>query len=339
MSGKRTVGLAIATVLVAAGTPALAQRIHTGGDQGAYHRDFCPILARELTTSAQSYACTPSSGTRENMERVRAQPRDFGYAQFDVFTLESGQGAAANALQIVRQDDARECVFAVTRHRDGNSYGELAAYAPSLRFYLPPQASGSTGTFQFIRSMDRNGLGRATSITYTASADDAIRAALTRDDAVAVFVQFPDPDNERFKAVRELGGHFVPVVDRSILGQTVGGTTVYMAQETRVQNGRSVVGGLRVTTACTPLVLFTGNPERIRDAQERRAHADLITTVRQMSLDVMVPRQSLFRTVAQRTRELSAEGRERFLVYSARARERALPWIERMIERAAPRLD
>jgi hypothetical protein len=333
--------LTLATgVLMATAGPGLAQRIHTGGEQGAYHRDFCPAIARELTTiSNQGYACTVSSGTRENMERVRAQPRDFGYGQLDVFMLESGQMSMGNALQIVRQDDARECVFAVTRNKDIQSYGELAAFAATQRFHLPPQASGSAGTFQFLRFLDRNGLGRSDKISYAANADEAIRAALSRDDGVALFVQFPDPDNERFKLVRDLGGHFVPVVDRSILTQSIGGREVYVAKETRIQNGRSLFGGRYVTTACMPMVLFSGNPERLRDRAEQRSHTETIAAVRALNLDVVVPRQSIFRTVAQRTRELSVEGRERFLAYSARARDRALPFWERMIERAAPRLD
>jgi hypothetical protein len=318
-------------------TTAHAQRINTGGETGSYHRDFCPALARELTTAGLPHTCAPSSGTRENMERVRTNPRELGYGQLDVFTLESGQMSTGRALEILRQDDARECVFAVTKNRDVTSFGELAAYASTLRFVLPPKESGSAGTFQFLRGIDRNGLGRAGAVTNAASADEAIRQALSRDDSVALFVQFPDPDNERFRLVRELGGHFVPVVDRSILSQQMGGVSVYSAQETRIQNSRSISGEARVTTACTPIVLFSGAADRVRDAGERRQHVEMTNAVRVMAVDVLLPRQSLIRTIGQRTRDLSAEGRDRILSYSHVARDRALPFIERMIERAAPR--
>jgi hypothetical protein len=167
--------------------------------------------------------------------------------------------------------------------------------------------------------------------------DDAIRTALSRDDGVAVFVQFPDPDNERFKLVRELGGHFVPVIDRAILSQQIGGRNVYFGQETRITNARFENLPGRVTTACTPMVLFTGNQDRIRGEAEKRAHADLLTGIRRISIDTMLPRESVFRSLRERTRELTAEGRERFIASAARARDRALPFIERMIERAAPR--
>ena len=152
--------------LLAAAMPATANRINSGGEAGAYHRDFCPALARETSALSTPYTCTPSSGTRENMERVLANPKEFGYGQLDVFLLESGNLIAGRALDIIRQDDARECVFAVTRNKDIASYGDLAAMAPRLRFSLPPQTSGSAGTFQYLRFLDGNGLGRAGRITH-----------------------------------------------------------------------------------------------------------------------------------------------------------------------------
>jgi hypothetical protein len=40
-------------------------------------------------------------------------------------------------------------------------------------------------------------------------------------------VEFPDPENRRFKLVRVEGGHFVPIVDREVLRQQIGGHKVY----------------------------------------------------------------------------------------------------------------
>lgn len=330
--------LAAASAVLCAAAPAAANRIHTGGGAGAYHKDFCPALAAQLSALGANYTCTTSNGTRENLERVVSNPRELGYGQFDVYALESGNLSAGRALEIVRHDDKRECVFAVTRNREINSYGELAAMAPRLRFSLPPQASGSAGTFQFLRFVDGNGLGRARTVTNAPSVDDAIRTALSRDDGVAFFVQFPDPDNERFKLVRELGGHFVPVIDRAILSQQVGGRDVYYAQETRIMNSRTLENlSPRVTTACTPIVLFSGASERIRGEAERRSHADFLNSIRRIPLDTLVPAQSAWRVIGQRTRELTAESRARLMAYSQTTRDRALPFIERMIERAAPR--
>src|SRR4029453_12074211 len=156
------------------------------------------------------YRCVPSAGTRENMERVLADPRQLGYGQLDVFALESRQLGAEPALTIVRQDDVRECVFAVTRNKGISDFGELAANAARLRFILPPAGSGSAGTFAFLRSIDADGLGKAKAISNAASTEDAIREALSADDTVSLFVQFADPDNARFDLGRNLGGIFVP---------------------------------------------------------------------------------------------------------------------------------
>ncbi len=332
----RALAMLLGSVALAA--PAAANRIHTGGENGAYHRDFCPAVSQQLGTAGATYTCTTSSGTRENLERVMSNPRELGYGQFDVFALESGQLSVGRAVEIVRHDDARECVFAVTKNRDISTYGELAAYASRLRVSLPPQTSGSAGTFQFLRYIDANGLGRARAVTNAANVEDAIRTALSRDDGVAFFVQFPDPDNERFKLVRELGGHFVPVIDKSILSQQVGGKDVYFAQETRIMNPRTIENlSPRVTTACTPIVLFSGASERIRGDADRRAHAEFLNSIRRIPRDTLLPAQSPWRVIGDRTRELTAEGRARFTAYSQRARDRALPFLERMIERAAPR--
>ena len=127
------------------------------------------------------------------------------------------------------------------------------------------------------------------------------------------------------------------MIDKPILAQQISGQNVYFAQETRIANARIENLGGRVTTACTPLVLFSGSPDRIRNEAEKRAHGELTAAVRRLPLDLLVPSESPLRSIGQRTRELTAEGRERFLAYSIRARDRALPFIERMIERATPR--
>jgi len=110
--------------------PAGANQINTGASTGAYETSFCPVLAQQLKLAQFDYACKPSAGTRENMERVLASPRQLGYGQLDVFALESRQMNAEAAFSLVRQDDVRECVFAVTRNKDISNWGELTANAP-----------------------------------------------------------------------------------------------------------------------------------------------------------------------------------------------------------------
>ena len=326
--------LLAAAALVALALPAGASQINTGGSGGAYDASFCPVLAQQLKLAQFDYACKTSGGTRENMERVLSNPRQLGYGQLDVFALESRQMKAESALTLVRQDDVRECVFAVTRNKDVSNYGELAANAAKLRFILPPAASGSAGTFQFLRGIDADGLGKAKSVTNAASTEDAIREALSADDTVSLFVQFADPDAEQFVQVGKLGGHIVPVIDRTILRQEVAGKKIYFAQETQVEDAQWTKSGKKVVTACTPLVVFTGAPERVQGEQARRDHEDLIRTVSALKSGSLLPEESLFQKLVKRTKELSATSTEKVLEATEQAREKAKPYTEKAMDTA-----
>ena len=323
-----------ATALAALSLPAGASQINTGSDHGAYERNFCPVLAQQLKLAQFDYRCTPSAGTRENMERVLANPRQLGYGQLDVFALESRQMKAEPALTLVRQDDVRECVFAVTRNKDISNWGELAANAPRLRFILPPAASGSAGTFRFLSGIDADGLGKAKSVTNAASAEDAIREALSADDTVSLFVEFADPNAEHFALVGKLGGHIVPVIDRTILRQEVAGKKIYFAQETQVEDAQWTKSGKKVVTACTPLVVFTGAPDRVQGEQARRDHEDLIRTVAALKSGTLLPEELLFQKLMKRTKELSATSAEKMLEATEQAREKAKPYTEKAMEAA-----
>ena len=325
--------LAVAA-LAALALPAGANQINTGGGTGAYEASFCPVLAQQLKLAQFDYRCTPSAGTRENMERVLANPRQLGYGQLDVFALESRQMKAEAALTIVRQDDVRECLFAVTRNKDITNWGELAANAGRLRFILPPAASGSAGTFQFLRANDADGLGKAKSVANAASTEEAIREALSADDTVSLFVQFADPDAEQFAQVGKLGGHIVPVIDRTILRQEVAGKKIYFAQETQVEDAQWTKSGKKVVTACTPLVVFTGAPDRVQGEQARKDHEDLVRTVAALKSGSLLPEESLFQKLMKRTKELSATSTEKVLEATEQAREKAKPYTEKAMDTA-----
>jgi len=326
--------LALAAALAGLALPAAASQINTGREGGPYHASFCPVLKGHLKLAQFDYACTPSSGTRENIERVLANPRQLAYGQLDVFVQESRRLKGESALTIVRQDDVRECVFAVTRNKDVTNYGELSGFAGRLRFILPPADSGSASTFQFLRSLDADGLGRAKSVTNAASTEEAIREALSADDTVSLFVQFADPDSERFALVRKLGGHVVPVVDRTILRQEVDGKKIYFAQETQVEAAEWIRSGRKVVTACTPLVLFTGRPEQVSGEQARKDHADLIRTIGALTSASLLPEESLYQRLLKRTKELSGTSTEKVLELTDQARDKAKPYTDQALDKA-----
>lgn len=325
---------AFAVAGLALAAPAGASQINTGGAGGAYQSNFCPVLAQQLKLAQLDYQCTPSAGTRENMERVLANPRQLGYGQLDVFALESRKMKAEAALGIVRQDDVRECVFAVTRNKGITNFGELAAHAGRLRFILPPATSGSAATFEFLRSIDADGLGKAKTVSNAQSTDDAIREALSADDTVSLFVEFPDPEGERFALVGKLGGHVVPVIDRTILRQEAGGKKIYFAQETQVENAEWTKSGRKVVTACTPLVVFTGSADRVQHEQARKDHEDMIRTVAALKSGSLLPEESLFQRMLKRTKEISATSTEKLLESTEQAREKAKPYTDKAMEAA-----
>jgi len=325
---------AIPTVVAGLALPAAASQINSGPAGGAYQGSFCPVLSSQIKPAQFDFRCVPSAGTRENIERVLVDPRQLGYGQLDAFVQESRQLKADTALTIVRQDDVRECVFAVTRNKNITNYGELAANAARLRFILPPAASGSAGTFQFLRSIDAEGVGRAKSVTHAESTEAAIREALSADDTVSLFVQFADPASERFALVGTLGGHVVPVIDRTILRQEAGGKKIYFAQETPVENAQWIKTARKVVTVCTPLVIFTGHPDRVPAAPARKDHEDLIRTVSALNSSALLPEESLLQRLLKRTKEISAGSTDKILEVTEQAREKAKPYTEKALETA-----
>lgn len=324
--------------LLCATSATLASQINTGDATGAYHSSLCPRLEAQLKQARFVHTCETSEGTGENLRRVVADPRQIGYGQLDILSLDGGL-APGSPVAILRNDDVRECLFAVTRNKDVQAWGDIAVSAPNLRFILPPEQSGSAGTFRYLRHIDTDGLGRARDIRYASTTDEAIRQTLSADDTVTLFVQVPDPDNTRFRLVGELGGHFVPVIDRTILRPQVNGQKIYFAQETQVANATWTSGGLTVVTACTPLTVFTGAVERISGDKARQEHQDLIATVRALKPEDLLPAETTFARFLKRTKELSAVSAERLLKLSEDARTQAGPLIERAKDASERALD
>jgi hypothetical protein len=330
-SSSALVALAIALALTA---PAAASQINTGPAAGPYQANFCPALAGQLKLAQFDFACAPSAGVRENVERVLADPRQLGYGQLDAFIWQSRQLKGEQALTIVREDDVRECVFAVTRNAQITNWGELSANASRLRFVLPPGDSGSAGTFQMLRNIDPTGVGRAQQVRNAASVEAAIQEGLSAEDTVSLFVEFADPDSQRFAQVKELGGHVVPVVDRAILREQADGRKIYFAQETQVEGRQWTKSGRKIVTACTPLVVFTGAAGKVSGDKERKDHEDLIRTVKGLNSSALLPDEGLFSKLLKRTKELSATSTEKLLEATEEAREKARPYTDKAMDTA-----
>jgi hypothetical protein len=333
---------ALASVLVAlaligvavGGAPADANRINTGTADGPYQRHFCAVLAQQLKFAQFDFACAPSAGTRETIERVLADPRQLGYAQLDAFALGARELKAEAALSIVRHDDVRQCLYAVSRNQQLTNWGELAANARHLRIILPAADSDSASSFQFLRAIDPEGLGKVAEVRHTPSIESAIREGLSAEDTVSLFVQFPDPDSAHFALVQELGGHVVPVIDRAILRQEALGKKIYFAQETQVENPQWIKSARRIVTACTPVLIFTGTADRVAGDKARKDHEDLIRTIGALNAGALLPEESLFSKLLKRSKELTASSTEKLLQASEEAREKARPYTDKAMEAA-----
>jgi hypothetical protein len=197
----------------------------------------------------------------------------------------AGSARPEGVFAIPGRDDVRECMFAATRNAEISSYGEPVAHAGRLRFILPPASSASAESFSLLASSDAEALARAKN-RYADTRKAALRESLSADDTVAPRVSFSDPAN--FALVRELGGHLVPVIDRSIL--RAGRRHKDLLRDRR---RRVVTPAKTLITACTPLAAFMEMPERVADAAGRRDHEDPIKTISALDRSLMLHKASL----------------------------------------------
>jgi hypothetical protein len=259
----------------------------------------------------QGYACTPSAGTVQNIQRVLAQPTNIGFAQLDVFAREAAQRPAEfERLNVIRTDIACEGLWMVTKNPDLD-FGRILGLARRIQFVLPAQGSGSTASFNYLRSIDPDGLGRApdSNITYMNTATDVInRIADSTNGEVGFFVQFADPRNANIKLMVERGLRVVPVISREILRARVGEQSVYNAQTfTLAGGGLFGIGGRAVTatTACTPVALFTGAPGAFADRNGQDDAREMIQRLSQVPRDAMMPQDGAIQGILRSATRLS----------------------------------
>lgn len=301
--------------------------INTGGAAGAYHGTFCPPLPGVLANAYfQGYQCTPSAGTVQNIQRVLAQPANIGFAQLDVFAREAARRPAEfDRLAVIRTDIACEGLWMVTRNPDLD-FGRVLGLARRIQFVLPAQASGSTASFNYLRSIDPEGLGRVpdSNITYMRDATEVInRIANSTSGEVGFFVQFADPRNANIRLMVEKNLRVIPVISREILRARVGEQNVYNAQTFTLSDGRLFgIGGRAVTatTACTPVALFTGAPSAFQDRNGQDDAREMIQRLQQVGRDRMLPQDSAMQRVLRSATQLSQSAVEQALagVESAR---------------------
>ena len=267
--------IALFTVAVMTAAPVQAQKIHAGSASGSYTNDFCPQVQEALKAEYFDHQCATSQGSGDNVEKVLATPTDVGLGQFDVVAAAVDQNPGK--LAVVNPGVGLECLYAVTTDPNVTNLSGLSARMPVA---LPPEKSGSTGTFQFLQSLDE-GLAQLRNVTYYDSAKAAVDAVISNKAALAFFVQFANTKNEVFQAINDAKLTFVPVINRAILRREVAGQRVYQPQEV-VVTPAGLLGRLtgkepeKIVTTCMPVVLFTGDPSSMPEGTARQDQEDVL---------------------------------------------------------------
>jgi hypothetical protein len=287
-----------------------AQSINTGGEKGAYHTEFCPPLPAALSNEYfQSYKCTPSKGTLENIDRVLKNPTSLGFVQLDIYANEASKRPEEfKKLTVVRSDIACEGLWMVTKNPALNNYGHVLALSRRIPFVLPAQASGSAATFAFLQANDRDGLGRVpeANIRYAADATAVLNeAAYSTAGAVGFFVQFADPENANIKLIVEKGLTVIPVASRQILHLMLNDRKIYQLQTFTLRLGGLFVRATEATTVCTPVGIITGTPEAFGNERDKDDQRDLIETVREVPAERLLPQESRVAQLIRDTKKAS----------------------------------
>jgi hypothetical protein len=305
---------ALFVTLTFAGAPqaeeSRAQSINTGGEKGAYHTLFCPPLPAALSNEYfQSYKCTPSRGTLENIDRVLKNPTSLGFVQLDVYADEATKRPEEfKKLTVIRGDIACEGLWMVTKNPALNNYGHILALSRRIPFVLPAQASGSAATFAFLQANDGAGLGRVpgANIRYAADASAVLNeAASSTSGAVGFFVQFADPENANIKLIVEKGLTVIPVASRQILHLKLNDRNIYQLQTFTLKAGGPFVKATEATTVCTPVAVITGTPEAFDNERDKDDQRDLIETVREVPAERLLPQESRVAQLIRNTTKAS----------------------------------
>jgi hypothetical protein len=166
-----------------------------------------------------------SPGSAANVEVVADKIGDVGLARRDVYALfNKNHPGKVSAVDT----GIRSCLYAVTKNPaftsadPGVAWGNILKYASRVRVALPSEKSGANETFRYLLTIDEDlGRIRPENITNYKTLDEAITATINGAADLAFFVQFPDPTNERFRKVKDLGMSWIGVGSNSMARQKV----------------------------------------------------------------------------------------------------------------------
>ena len=310
--------------------------LYTGEKSGAYYNKICPAIKKEASKNGVELNCKTSAGSLDNLDKVFDKPDNFGLSQFDQFALKYSNQSNQTMYTPIHDDIGTECLFMVTKNKLISNFGDVVASAPYLNFILPPEKSGHAGTFKYLQSIDPDGLGKATKVSFAASTEDAITQTLTSKDNVTLFVQTADPKSALFSLVNKNKGHFVPVISKEVLSQVVKGTKVYRAQETEVTNPKWHKSGTKVITSCTPIMLFTGKSLKVQNPAVKKSHETAVAKLTAIPAKNLRPQQGWFSKLWNNSKALSAKGVEGLVDSAEKAKKASSPYLSKAKTAAEP---
>lgn len=311
----------------------------TGDKTGAYYNDIGPQVIKVLEGKLFHYQLAPGAGTGGNFEQIVAAPYTVGLGQADAYALldQATPGTVASVPTRVR-----ECAFAVTKNkalvgmRSGEGWGNIMAVANRLRVALPNTKSGSALTWKYIQSFNKalSQVGQVDNYDTTAA---ALQATANGDADIAFFVQMPDVDNELFRMAQNLQLKWIGVGGRDMLLQTVrtarGAQQVYFLDTVPVAKTWFGFGApVTVTTACTRVVVMTGDPEHFeRGSIEQKHLNEIIATLAGAPEVAFEPDRSGYRSAVASTHS-AAEEQPGFLSRVEQASQQSGEALDNMIE-------
>jgi len=330
VAGRALSALSFAAALGMTVSAAVAGEIISGPAGEPVHAQLCPRLESELKDARFRHACATSSGAVETIARIARSPLSVGFVPLDQLAHASRGGVELTGLTILGRSDARVCLFIATRSSTLQSYGDIAAQIGKVRVILPPRSSAGAEAFAYLQSIDPDGLGKARVISHAASAEDAVKEAMSADDIVTLVSEWPDPESPRLKAVLEADGRFVAFADRTLLRKEVLGRRIYLPVEVEVTPATWTKAARKVATVCSPIAIVAA-AQSVVPERDRQDHLDLIATIETMRPEALTPRDGRVARYMKSTRDLTGASVEELIRLSEEARVKAQPYVDKAI--------
>lgn len=282
-----------------------AKVIKTGGEKGAYHTQFAPPLMPKLRQAQFSgyalAACEPNKpcGSPANIEFVAENPASVGFAQLDVFSKMVAEKPELGQRLTIAKQFACESIVMFTKNPSIENYGDVLGLARRLPFVIA--GGGAQVTWENMRRLDPDGIGRARNVEFAADGAAVVRAISGNEDAVGMIVQFADPSSPNMKAIADAKLRGIGVSSRELARARVGDTKVYEVRQVDIGTTKNV------PATCTPVALITGRPDVFSNKDDADDQRDLLALLQKTPESDLLPKEGALASFLKTLRSMSAD--------------------------------